>query len=105
MKKPKGRNLLERLEIWEDAAPRLITSEHGPFANNDAERPVRMLKVHAKISGCFKTFEMAQGFCKMRGHIIASCKKNDISAYESIKMLVQGQTPEFIKARLSLDVR
>ncbi|MDR1050357.1 MAG: transposase [Deltaproteobacteria bacterium] len=82
----------------------LITSGRVPFANNDAERPVRMLKVRAKISVCFKTFETARGFRKMRGHII-SCKKNDISACESIKMLVQGQTPEFIKAGLSSDVR
>jgi hypothetical protein len=49
MKKPKGRNLLEILEICEDAALRFITSEQVPFANNDAERPVRMLKVRAKI--------------------------------------------------------
>ncbi|MDR1049985.1 MAG: transposase [Deltaproteobacteria bacterium] len=104
MKKPKGRNLLERLEICEDAVLRFITSEHVPFANNDVERPVRMPKVRAKISGCFKTSETAQGFCKMRGCIV-SCKKNDISACESIKMLVQGQTPEFIKAGLSSDVR
>jgi transposase len=96
--------LLERLEICEDAVLRFITSEHVPFTNNDAERPVRMLKVHAKISGCFKIFEIAQGFCKMRDYIV-SCKKNDISAYESIKMVVQGQTPEFIKTRLSSDVR
>jgi phage shock protein A len=63
-----------------------------------------MLKAHAKMSGCFKTSETARGFRKMRGRI-ASRKKNDISAYESIKMPVQGQTPEFIKAGLSSDVR
>ncbi|MDR1049640.1 MAG: transposase [Deltaproteobacteria bacterium] len=104
MKQPEGRNLLERLEICEDAVLRFITSEQVPFANNDAERPVRMPKVHARISGRFKTSEMARGLCKMRGYIV-SCKMNDISAYESIKMVVQGQTPEFIKARLSSDVR
>jgi transposase len=100
MKKPEGRNLLERLEICEDAAPRFITGERVLFANNDAERPARMKKAHGKISGCFKTSEMAQDFRKMRGRM-AGCKKNDISAYESIKMVVQGQTPEFIKAGLS----
>jgi transposase len=104
MKKPEGRNLLERLEICEDAAPRFITGGRVPFANNDAERPVRMLKARAKISGCFKTFETARGFRKMRGRM-AGRKKNDMSAYESIKMVVQGQTPEFIKAGLSSDVR
>ncbi|MDR1050078.1 MAG: hypothetical protein LBP95_03175 [Deltaproteobacteria bacterium] len=104
MKKPEGRNLLVRLEIREDAAPRLITGGRAPLANNDAERPARMKKAHARMSGRFKTFETARGFSKMRGRV-ASCKKNDISAYESIKMVVQGQTPEFIKAGLSSDVR
>jgi transposase len=104
MKKPEGRNLPERLEICEDAAPRLITGGRVPFANNDAERPVRIPKARAKISGRFKTSETARGFRKMRGYIV-SCKKNDISACESIEMVVQGQTPEFVKAGLSSDVR
>jgi hypothetical protein len=85
-------------------APRLITGGRVSFANNDAERPARMKKAHARISGCFKTFEMSRGFRKMRGYI-ASRKKNDMSACESIKMVVQGQTPKFVKAGLSSDVR
>jgi hypothetical protein len=36
---------------------------------------------------------------------VAGRKKNDMSACESIKMVVQGQTPEFVKAGLSSDVR
>jgi hypothetical protein len=104
LKKPEGRNLLERLEICEDAVPRLITGGRVPLANNDAERPARMPKAHAKKSGCFKTSETAKGFRKMRGRIVG-WKKNDMSACESIKMVVQGQTPEFVKAGLSSDVR
>jgi hypothetical protein len=96
--------LLERLEIREDAAPRLITGGRVSFANNDAERPARMKKAHARISGRFKTSETARGNCKMRGRV-AGREKNDISACESIRMVVQGQTPEFVKAGLSSDVR
>jgi hypothetical protein len=96
--------LLERLEICEDAAPRLITGGRVPLANNDAKRPARLKKARAKMSGRFKTSETARGFRKMRGRIVGR-KKNDLSARESIKNLVQGQTPEFVKAGLSSDVR
>jgi transposase len=104
MKRPGGRNLPERLEIREDAAPRLITGGRVPFANNDAGRPARMKKARARTSGRFKTSETARGFRKMRGRVVGR-RKNDMSARESIKMVVQGQTPEFVKAGLSSDVR
>jgi transposase len=99
IKKSKSRNLLERLMEFEDAALRFMTAPLVPFGNNAAEQPVRIAKPRAKISGCFRSLEMAKGFCKMRGGIV-SCKKNGISAYDAIKALVKGKTPEFIKARL-----
>jgi hypothetical protein len=64
MKIPEGRNLLERLETGDDAAPRLMTGWRAPFANNDAERPARKKKARAKTSGRFKTSETARGFRK-----------------------------------------
>jgi transposase len=76
-----------------------MTNASVPFTNNDAERSLRMIKVHAKISGCFKTMEMAQGFCRMRGYI-KSCEKNGIRAFEAIKMIAKRETPNFIKERL-----
>jgi transposase len=94
--KPKYRNLLERLDLRENEVLRFMTDAFVPFTNNDAERPVRMLKVRMKISGCFRSVEMAQGFCKMRGYIV-SCKKNGIGALEAIQMLTKGETPQFIR--------
>jgi transposase len=104
MKKTKERNLLERMQKFEDAVLRFITDKNIPFTNNDAERPVRMLKIHSKISGCFKSVDMAEGFCKMRSYIV-TCKNNGISAYHAIEMLVKGQTPNFIKDTLIIDER
>jgi transposase len=59
-----------------------------------------MVKLHTKVSGCFRSLEMAKGFCKMRGYVVF-CKENGISAYDAIKAIVKGKTPEFIKAKLS----
>jgi transposase len=104
IKKTTERNLLERMQQFEDEILRFITDENIPFTNNDAERPVRMLKVHMKISGCFKSTDMAERFCKMRSYIV-TCKKNGLSAYHAIEMVIKGQTPEFIKNRLIIEDR
>jgi transposase len=93
--KPFYRNLLERLRLYEDAILRFITDQAIPWSNNDAERPVRSLKVHMKISGCFRSEEFAQNYCKLRGYI-ESCRKNGISVSVAIRMLVKGEVPEFI---------
>jgi transposase len=59
-----------------------------------------MTKVHMKIIGCFRSWEMAKGYCRMRGYIV-SCQKNGVSAYRAIEMLTAGQTPDFIRDRMS----
>jgi transposase len=76
VKRPKYRNLLERLIRCEDELLRFMTSKNVPFFNNDPKRPVRIIKVHMKISGCFRSFQMGQGFCKMRSYIV-SCQKTE----------------------------
>jgi transposase len=95
MAKPKYRNLLERLDAREDAVLRFMIDRNIPFTNNDAERPVRQLKLHDKISGCFRSLIFGIGYCRMRGYL-ESCKKNGISSIAAIKMLVNGETPSFI---------
>jgi hypothetical protein len=98
--KPACRNLLEDLAKYKDAVLRFTTSPHVPFTIHDAERHFRMTMVHMKIIGCFRSWEMAKGFCRMRGHIV-SCQKNGVSAYRAIEMLIAGQTPDFIRDRMS----
>jgi transposase len=79
---------------------RFMTGPLIPFSDNDAERPVRVIKVRRKISGCFRALDMAEGFRKMRGHIV-SREKNGVSSYKAIKMLFDGKTPGFIKDRIA----
>jgi transposase len=94
--KTKSRNLLERLDLRKDAVLHFMTDRLVPFSNNDAERPFRMVKVLLKIAGCFRSFEMAQGFCRMRSYLV-SCSKNGIGKYEAIKMILEKETPQFIR--------
>jgi transposase len=63
-----------------------------PFTNNQAERDLRMIKVHQKISGCFRSGEEAYYFCRMKSYL-STCGKHDISPADALKMLVEGQIP------------
>jgi transposase len=64
--KSKTRNLLERLRSYEDDVLRFMTDRAIPFTNNLAERDLRMAKVQQKISGCFRSWDGARIFCRVR---------------------------------------
>ncbi|GHT09490.1 hypothetical protein AGMMS49525_18490 [Bacteroidia bacterium] len=93
--KTKARNLLERLRDFEDDVLRFMTNLKVPFTNNLAERDLRMNKVHQKISGCFRSIENANIFCRIRGYL-STCAKNNVSATEALNLLFHGSLPGFI---------
>jgi transposase len=93
-KQSKARNLLDRLEEFEDETLRFITSPIVPFTNNLAERDIRMTKLQQKISGCFKSLQTAQIFCRTRSFISTSVKRG-LSATESLSALFSGTIPDF----------
>ena len=94
--KPKYRNLLERLDKHMDSVLLFITDPLVPFTNNLAERCVRPVKLHLKVAGCFRREHMAKGFLRIRGYM-DSCGKNGINGFQAIKMLLNGELPEFIR--------
>ncbi|MFC3375143.1 IS66 family transposase [Rugamonas sp. CCM 8940] len=65
-KQSDAHNLLRRFRAHADAILRFIVDPAVPFSNNIAERAVRMPKVKQKISGCFRTVEGANNFCRIR---------------------------------------
>jgi transposase len=91
----KSRNLLVRFRDFKDDVLRFTTNVDVPFTNNLAERDLRMIKVHQKISGCFRSWDGAKEFCLIRGYI-STCAKNGLSAADALKLLNSEKLPDFI---------
>jgi transposase len=96
VKRTKSRNLLERLINYEQETLRFMIDAHVPFTNNQGENDIRMTKVHQKISGCFRSQEGADIFCRVRSYL-STCRKNDVSASEALALLFKGRLPDFIQ--------
>lgn len=91
----KARNLLERLRDFEDDVLRFMVENEVPFSNNQAENDLRMTKVQQKISGCFRSWEGAKMFCRIRSYL-STCRKQGLSASAALRLLFEGKSPEFM---------
>jgi transposase len=88
-KKTKARNLVERFDKHREAVLRFIHDFKVPFDNNLAERDIRMMKVQQKISGCFRSWEGAQQFCRLRSYI-STIRKQGLNVWEALGSLFEG---------------
>lgn len=95
VKKTKSRNLLERLRDFEDETLRFMETDYVPFTNNAGENAIRMTKVQQKISGCFRSFDGALIFCRIRGYL-ATCRKHGVSSSHALGCLFAGKLPDFL---------
>ena len=93
----KARNLLERLRNYENDVLRFMAEPDVPFSNNQAENDLRMTKVQQKISGCFRSWDGARIFCRIRSYL-STCRKQGITATEALTLLFEGKSPEFMSA-------
>ncbi len=70
-----GHNLARRLQKHKEGCLRFLTDLRTPFTNNEAERDIRMNKVHEKISGGFRSLQGACNFAGMRSVIVTARKQ------------------------------
>ncbi len=95
IKRSKARNLLERLKDYEQDVLRFMDIENVPFSNNLGENDIRMTKVQQKISGCFRSMDGAQIFCRIRSYL-STCRKHGVKSSHALGLLFNGKLPDFL---------
>ena len=86
-KKRPGHNLLLRLQKFKTETLRFLHNRDVPFTNNLAERDLRMIKLHQKVSGCFRTTHGAECFATIRS-FVSTLRKQGVSILQALNDLM-----------------
>ncbi len=82
-------NLLCRFRDQRHEVQRYWADPAVSFDNNQAERDLRMAKLHEKISGCFRTLAGAKAFCAVRSYL-QTARKHSLGGLDVLVQLFKG---------------
>jgi transposase len=88
--KSDAHNLWERLKRHEKAVLLFAKLPQVPFTNNRAERDLRMSKVKQKVSGCFRTRQYAEAYCRISSYLQTMANQG-YNPLVAIQMALSGQ--------------
>ena len=83
-------NLAVALRDRKDDIVRFATDLRVPFTNNQAESDVRMVKLHAKISGPFRAMHGAERLAAVRSYL-STAAKHGLQPLEVLTALFDGE--------------
>jgi transposase len=89
-KQSKEQNLLDRLENYDQCILAFLEHFEVPFSNNEGERPLRMIKVRLKVSGCFRTLVGARRHARIASYI-STLRKHDLPVFQYLVKALHGQ--------------
>lgn len=91
LKRTKGRNLFERLQLRKNAVLAFAFNSEVPFTNNQAERDVRPVKVKQKVSGCFRTISGAEHYARIAGYV-STVRKHQLNVFTELCNVFNGHS-------------
>jgi transposase len=88
-KQSKARNILDRCKKFQSEILSFMHDFSIPFSNNQAERDIRMAKLHQKISHTLRIEKGAALFCRIRQYP-STVKKNERPVLGSLVSAFEG---------------
>jgi transposase len=91
IKQGSARSLVLRLDEYRSSVLAFMYNFTVPFDNNLAERDIRMMKTKQKVSGCFRSNNGAEAFCRIRGYI-SSMRKQGYNVMTVLQSVFENKT-------------